>query len=396
MKKTLIALAVLTVSSASFAQSTVTISGRMDATLRHTAKVAPGAANLAVTEDGGANRINFSVAEDLGGGMKAVADLGMRFQIADGIPQGSGARPLFQGESRVGVSGGFGLLKFGRGLTALQAPNGGYADPWGVRTSAGSAYAVGYATDYAAGGEGRIDGGIFYTSPNFNGFTFSASMSPKKNVSTAATAAAAVPAQANLNTGVVTAAVPAVVARAGGSSKTMQSLNLLYAAGPVVLGVGAENNRGNDKISQIYGTYDLGVAKLHASSATIKGGTQADRERGLGALTANLATSANVVGATTGPVAVNGKINNWTVGVTVPMGAVTILAGYSGWNGNGAVGQKDDTKTGLGLKYDLSKRTFLQTSYAVQTRKNNNATPADPSKDNTNQTSFDMGVVHSF
>ena len=177
----------------------------------------------------------------------------------------------------------------------------------------------------------------------------------------------------------------------------MQSFNLLYAAGPVAVGLGAENNRANDKLTQIYGTYDFGVAKLHASSATIKGGTAAERNLGMGALTAIAATSAfvNSGNGATGVVAVGGKIKNWTVGATVPMGAITILAGYSGWNGNGAVGQKDDTKTGLGLKYDLSKRTFLQTSYAVQTRKNNTGTAAD-AKDNSNQTTFDMGVVHSF
>jgi predicted porin len=366
MKKTLIALAVLTVSGAAFAQSTVTISGRMDATVRHTAKVAPGAANLALTEDGGANTVRFAIAEDLGGGLKAVADLGMRFQIADGIAQGNGARPLFQGESRVGVTGGFGTVKFGRGLTALQAPNGGNADPWGVTTSAGSVYAAGFATDYAAGGEGRIDGGFFYTSPSFNGLTLSASMSPKK---------------------IVTATV---------ASKTHQSLNLMYAAGPLVVGLGNEQNRGGDTISQIYGNYNLGVAKVFASTATIKGGTATQRALGLGTLTANAATSINVNSGNgaVGPVAVNGEIKNWTVGATVPMGAATLRLGYSGWNGNGAAGQQDDTKFGIGVKYDLSKRTYLQTSYATQTRKNNTGTT--PDKDNSKQSFFDAGVVHSF
>lgn len=392
MKKTLIALAVLTVSGAAFAQSTVTISGRMDATVRHTAKVAPGAANLAVTEDGGANTVRFAIAEDLGGGLKAVADLGMRFQIADGIAQGNGARPLFQGESRVGVTGGFGTVKFGRGLTALQAPNGGNSDPFGVTTSAGSVYAAGFATDYAAGGEGRIDGGFFYTSPSFNGLTLSASMSPKKIVVATVAGVTAVPASANLTTGVVTPAVAAVSAVAGGVSKTHQSISLTYAAGPLVVGVGNEQNRGGDTLTQVFGNYNLGVAKVFASSATIKGGTSA--ERALGGAIAASSSYVNSGNGAVGPVAVNGEIKNWTVGATVPMGAATLRLGYSGWNGNGSVGQKDDTKFGIGVKYDLSKRTYLQTSYATQTRKNNTGTT--PDKDNSKQSFFDAGVVHSF
>jgi predicted porin len=76
------------------------------------------------------------------------------------------------------------------------------------------------------------------------------------------------------------------------------------------------------------------------------------------------------------------------------MCATTIRVGYSGWNGNGAAGQQDDTKFGIGLKYDLSKRTYLQTSYATQTRKNNTGTR--PDRDNTKQTFIDAGIVHAF
>jgi len=382
MKKTLIALAVLTVSSAAFAQSTVTISGRMDATLRHTAKVAPNAANLALTEDGGANTVRFAIAEDLGGGLKAVADLGMRFQIADGINQGSGARPLFQGESRVGVTGGFGTVKFGRGLTALQAPNGGNSDPWGVTTSAGNVYAAGFATDYAAGGEGRIDGALFYTSPTINGLTLSVSMSPKKLANVGVTAATA-----DTATKQGTSEVAAIT-----STKTHQSISAVYAAGDLLVGAGYEQNRVGDTLTQIFGNYNLGVAKVFASTATIKGGTAADRA-GVTFAAASSAVNSGSMAAPGGVVA-GGEIKNWTVGATVPMGAATLRLGYSGWNGNGAAGQQDDTKFGIGVKYDLSKRTYLQTSFATQTRKNNTGTR--PDRDNTKQTFVDAGVVHSF
>jgi len=121
MKKSLIALAALAATGA-FAQSTVTISGRLDAVVRYTAKVAPGNANYSITEDGAANTIRFAVVEDLGGGLRAVGDVGMRFNIATGESQATG-RPLFQGETRVGVTGGFGTIKIGRGLSAVQGPS---------------------------------------------------------------------------------------------------------------------------------------------------------------------------------------------------------------------------------------------------------------------------------
>ena len=359
----------------------------MDATLRHTAKVAPGAANLALTEDGAANTVRFAVTEDLGGGLKAVADLGMRFGIADGNAQSAGARPLFQGESRVGITGGFGTFKFGRGLTALQLPNGGNSDPWGVRTNAGSVYAAGFATDYAAGGEGRIDGALFYTSPSINGLTLSVSMSPKKLTSVTVPAVAATPATAAKVETLGSNAVPGIT-----STKTHQSISAVYAAGPLVAGLGHEQNRVGDTITQVFGNYNMGVAKLFASYATIEGGTAADRAGVTFAAAASAVNSGSMASA--GGVAAGGEIKNWTVGATVPMGATTILVGYSGWNGNGSVGQQDDTKFGIGAKYDLSKRTFLQASYATQTRKNNTGTR--PDRDNTKQNTIDLGIAHSF
>jgi len=390
MKKTLIALAVLTVSSASFAQSTVTLSGVLDVGVRNTSKVAAGAAKLGVTAGNNA-RLVFGVAEDLGGGMKALANAQMRFDPTTGTAEAGNARPLFQGETRVGLSAGFGTVMLGRGLTALQLANGGNSDPWGVTTAAGSVYAAGFATDYAAGGEGRIDQAVFYTSPSFGGLTLSASMSPRK-ITTAATAAvAAVAADATSNPIVVGSA--AVAAKAATASKTSQSINLVYANGPLVIGVGNERNRANDTITQVYGNYNLGVAKVFASSATIKGGSTA--EQAAAGTFAAAASAVNTGTTANRQVAAGGKIENWTVGAAIPMGAATIRVGYSGWNGSGAAGQLDDTKFGLGVKYDLSKRTFIYTDVATQTRKNLTGTAA-AGRDNTNVQLFDLGVAHSF
>lgn len=380
MKKTLVALAAMAAASA-FAQSTVTISGRMDASLRYTAKVAPGQANYTLTEDGGANAIRFAVNEDLGGGLRAVADVGMRFGIADGLTQGAGARPLFQGETRVGVVGGFGTIKLGRGLTAVQGPIGG-ADPFGVTTVAGTVYAPGFATDYAAGGEGRIDQGLFYTSPSISGVTVGLSWSPRKLAAVAAATNATTPLTST-------------------STKLHYSVYVGYTAGPLSIALGHEHNRVGDTMTPIWGSYDAGVVRIIGHYNTIKGGTAADRT-GVTMSASSAYVNSGLMGAaaagtpagTAAGVAADGEIKNWGIGAVIPMGATSLRAGYSTWNGNGAPGQADDVKLGVGVRQDLSKRTYVHANMASQTRKNN--TGSRPDRDNSKQTLFDLGVVHSF
>jgi predicted porin len=248
-------------------------------------------------------------------------------------------------------------------------------------------YAAGFATDYAAGGEGRIDQGIWYTSPTMGGFTLSATMSPRK-IATAAVDFTAAVADTATKQG-----TSEVAAKAGTTSKTSQSINLTYAAGPLVVGVGNERNRANDTITQVYGNYNMGVAKLFASYATIEGGTAA--EQAAAGTFGAVASAVNTGAKTNTQVAAGGEIKNWTVGATVPMGAATIRVGYSGWNGDGSATAKDDTKFGLGVKYDLSKRTFIYSNIAQQTRKNLTGTAA-AGRDNTSVQFFDLGVGHSF
>ena len=263
----------------------------------------------------------------------------------------------------MGVSGGFGTVMFGRGLTAVQGPNGGFADPWGVTTVAGSIYSPGFASDYAGGGEGRIDTAIFYTAPTISGLTVSASFSPRK------------------------------LALTTGYSKTHSAVNALYVAGPLGIGAGVENNRAGDSFTNIYGSYDLGVAKLHAAYGTIKGGTAAERN----GLTVNATANNVATGGSTSNVAVNGEINTWTIGAVMPMGATSLRAGYSVWNGNGAPGQKDDAKLGLGVRHNLSKRTYVYSDIATVTRKNNTGSVSAASNTaNTRQMLLDLGVAHSF
>ena len=82
MKKTLIALAVLAVSGAAFAQSTATISGSISTGVM---KTGLAGSKLGVAQLGnGANAINIVTAEDLGGGMRGGFDSQMRFSAITG------------------------------------------------------------------------------------------------------------------------------------------------------------------------------------------------------------------------------------------------------------------------------------------------------------------------
>jgi len=376
MKKTLVALAALASVSA-FAQSTVTISGIVDVGFVNVSDRTnlAGAEKSGITR-GNNNRIIFSGVEDLGGGMAATFAAQMRFEPNRGTPesgastvgQGAGtvtnvtgatvptSRPLFQGETTVGLRGGFGQLKLGRMLTALQLLNGGTFDPWGVTTVAGANYAGGFNTDYVRGGEGRIGNAFWYATPSFGGFTASLSYGFDK----------------------------------GATGKQHLSAAGNYSNGPVNVVVAYERNRFNDNHTTIGGNYDFGSFKLYTNYYITKGGTAADRA---GAI--NLATAVGGSGPTAGSglVAVGGNIKGWTLGANVPVGATTIRLGYNRWNGNGVAGlDTKESKLGLGVNYALSKRTAIYSDIASQTSKNN----LNGLGNNNSITSFDLGIAHSF
>jgi predicted porin len=361
MKKTLVALAALAVTSA-FAQSSVTLSGVADVGLvyNNSASGKMGGEKL-VLGSGNNNRIIFSGVEDLGGGLAATFAFQLRLDptvgnnergtavtgnlgaAGVGVPAAiPTSRPLFQGESTVGLRGGFGSVKLGRWLTALQLPNGGIIDPWGVTTVAGNVYATGFASDYVQGGEGRVGNMIFYSSPNFGGFTVNFSKGFLK----------------------------------GPTGGTHIAVAGLYNNGPINAVLGYERNRVDDTLVQLGGNYDLGVAKIYAGYGNIKGGKAADR--------AGMTYLATAAGA---QVAVGGNIKDYTIGAGVPLGAATVRVGYSRWNGTGAVAQKNEQKLGLGVNYALSKRTAIYSDIANTTRKNANLSKV---------TAFDLGIAHSF
>ncbi len=300
MKKTLVALAALA-ATAAFAQSSVTISGKVDVGFTYDSS---RAADKLRIDNGDNSRIIFSVVEDLGGGMAATAAAQMRFSADTGFAEGANARPLFQGETRVGLRGGFGHIRLGRCLTAVQAPNGAY-DPFGVRTVGAmqGLLTASYLSDpnpAATAGAGRWSNALFYDTPTMGGFSAAASFQMRE-------------AQA-------------------GYVKNGTSLAAMYNNGPLSLFAGFETNSADTKYTQIAGSYTTGFGKLMASWATN-----------------------NPVGATN-------NITGIGFGINVPMGAATIKAGYASQNPQAA--GVTGTKLAVGLDYALSKRTLVYSNIA--------------------------------
>lgn len=311
MKKTLIALAAVAATGAAFAQSTVTLSGSLDVGI-----VRNGAAGTTVLNaaGNGLNQLVFSGSEDLGGGLKANFNLQQRFNPTNGNNDGTNAgRRTFQGASTVGLSGGFGNVRFGREIEAYNDVNN-WADPWGTVRSASIAFANGNAAlGPDAADLGRTEG-IHYNT-NFGPLAFGLTYGFKD--------------QTNPQIGGSNAA--AAAAFTTNKTKAFWSANAVYAAGPLTVMGGLMKNRYNDDGYVVGVGYNLGVANLKAAYT-------------------------NVDGNDAGSVANADEYKGYQLSADIPMGATTFSVGYLNDKTNGGA---SSYKLGLGASYALSKRTSL-------------------------------------
>jgi predicted porin len=179
MQKKLIAVAVAgLLSGAAFAQSNVTIYGVADGyygRLSATGKMSNNHFN-----SGGlsGSRLGFQGQEDLGGGLKAVFQYELAFNLDGGANAGSGAINDCVGnngltttrQSYVGLGGGFGTVVLGR----LQTP-GYYIGKFDALASAAispqAILSANLGSTIAPSNAGRVNNAIAYLSPNFNGFS---------------------------------------------------------------------------------------------------------------------------------------------------------------------------------------------------------------------------------
>ncbi|MFM6986487.1 MAG: porin [Hydrogenophaga sp.] len=331
MKKTLIALAAVAATGAAFAQSTVTLSGKYafayTATDTDNAAIAGGTkTNGFGTTDGD---VVFAAVEDLGGGLKASADMALRLR---GRGDANGR------DAKIALSGGFGRLVGG----TIEAGNGIIG-----RASAG-APTIGLDNKIGLDAPANVDWLAYYT-PAMNGFV--ASVQIVDSVGTPA---------------------------AGGLQNAALTLDgtvvgVTYDAGP--LSVGADYTSFG-KNSAVPTAPALGVTKSRVR-------VSASYNLGVATVGAGYQTKDNTAGGADN--------EQWMLGVSAPLGAITVgatMAHHDGGNGFGLDGVEVKSYE-LGANYAFSKRTSLQAAYQSMDVDVNGA---HGSKD----TAFRVRLMHAF
>jgi predicted porin len=122
MKKSLLTLALVSVTGAATAQTGLTIYGIVDAAIAYDKGVSAEDKSwrLQSGQQSG-SRLGFRGTEDLGGGLSAVFTLENGFNVDDGTLGQSTASVtrLFGRQAWVGLNGGFGSVRLGRQQTPL-------------------------------------------------------------------------------------------------------------------------------------------------------------------------------------------------------------------------------------------------------------------------------------
>jgi len=295
MKKSLIALAALAVVSAASAQSTVTLSGSVALGLltNSTTTKAAQTTNIGVLDGSTSNMFVFTASEDLGGGMTATA------VIQNRVNEFNADRAT--GDYFINVSGGFGQVRLGK---YTFNSNSNY-NPFFTRTvSRLDANAQAFLANNV----------VQYSTPAFSGLTATVAYVPEQS-----------------STG-----------KAGMGAKAV------YAAGPLAVQIAtsyapvATANTVEARVDSLGVSYDLGAAKVFMTTFDQKAGASA-------ALGAGVAT----VNGVNNVALLNEK--GTSVGISVPMGALTLKAGLMDRKVNNAA----DDRSSFGAEYSLSKRTTL-------------------------------------
>ncbi|PWF23255.1 porin [Corticimicrobacter populi] len=352
MKKTLLAAA-LTVGFAGVAnaETSVTLYGLIDTGIGYTQfknKNTDIKTKRTGLYDGvqSGNRWGLRGSEDLGDGLRAVFQLESGFTLTDG-QQAQGGR-LFGRNATIGLANdSWGSLTFGRqtNVSSRFIADSGIASPFG--DSFANA-AIGETFTSAA--TVRADDTVVYVSPSFSGFTFAAGYSFGVN------------------------GQEWDVTDQDDNSLKLISTGLLYSNGPLGLAAtyeqaDADNLSNKIKAWNLAASYDFEVVKLHAGfgqerNGTLNGGGNGDRLDEIGALRTRAATTVLANGETVNDVY---KANNWSFGVSAPLGAGKLMAGWAQSKAKGdlrdaIVDAKTQNNYAVGYTYDLSKRTNV---YAV-------------------------------
>jgi len=331
MKKSLIALAALA-ATASFAQSSVTISGVVDYSFSSTSGSDTNATTKLSTVNqsntSATSSINLGVVEDLGGGMKAVG----LYEIDPRAWSNGGTNNLARHQSFVGLDGGFGSIKLGSpNAASLQA----YLASSPLGTGIGSGFSLSDHTAVTAAGVVRYSNSVRYDTPNMSGFAASVTYAPGNKDATT-----------------------------GGTSPAITNVGLSYGNGPlnvVFSSLGSSATAGQLAVDSTC------IADLETGVITTPGCSL-----GTAAVAAAKKSTYNFLGANYamgnfklfggyGTGTKNGQdVKVERIAATYTVGAVTLIGQYATTE---FVGVRTDKTTGLRADYALSKRTAAYVGY---------------------------------
>ena len=300
------------------------------------------------------NRWGLRGTEDLGDGLRFIFQLESGFNIADGNSAQGGR--LFGREAHFGLAGdNWGQLTFGRQTTVSSLYMPGIASPFG-----GSFMQANAGATFSAINTTRYDNMIQYQTPSYAGFQLGVGYSFNTN-----------------------GAQYGTLKRADGSKikpdQQAWSTALRYANGPIAVGLSYDQNRSarnaweadewdgpNKRVTAkewtLAASYDFEVVKLHLAGGQSRDGLiNPESYYGIGEKVVD-------VGLNDGLFNKGFRANNYTVGLSAPVGAGKVMAswGMSDLRKAGDGKDKSDYKNqqiySLGYTYPLSKRTNV---YAI-------------------------------
>lgn len=394
MKRHLLAIAVggALAASAHAQGSNVQLYGIIDLGVTHFSGVSNGAGGT--TSSTGlssgvqsGSRIGLKGQEELGDGLSTLFDVETGF-CAAGTSQDqsvgySGAGPsngfctgggFMQRQAWVGLRGNFGTLQAGRMYTLI-ADAEGATDPFSYGTT-GAMTNLSLAGIQRGFAFLRASQQVQYTTPHLGGFTGAVAYS-----------------FAPL-TGSVPTSTPS-----GSQVPRAWSLQGKYMAGPLTAGVtylqmtnstwgtsAAGVNDGKVQVAQVFGSYDFGVAALHALYERASGDYAYGTKSGA-----------------------SGNNNTyWMLGATVPVGRGKIMLSYADTKADQNSVMQPTTVYGsshqmaLGYSYSLSKATDLYASYARMSNDEHMALAIGSAADvfqgvaGQNSTGIAIGLRHLF
>jgi predicted porin len=402
MKKSLIALAVISATGSAFAQSSVSIYGVVDTGYR-SVTAGDNKYNGAANGSNMSNRLGFKGTEDLGGGMKAGFDMEGDLVPSDGTAGGF----RFLRKSTVGLTTGFGEVRLGRDYTpTFRVYN--VIDVFGY-VGVGSAGNILGSHVSAAGVNGTT---LTAQEQQNETSTFQTADRGTERLSEASGLRAP-----GLTTARITYADP----------NTVRANNTFAYYSPVVNGFSANvmyapgtNTNSLKKVGDMMGggvNYTQGPISAAIATQTTKGGVTASAANvptngtddqkwttTFAAASYDFGVAKAALGYRTDKLDVPGgdaKTKATFASLIAPMGPVTLKGSYI--TKKGEVDSDTDrsmgTQIAVGAVYDLSKRTALYATYARLNNKDgfaNTVGSAATSAGGKDARGFDLGIRHSF